>query len=158
MLIATPPSPLVKQQCGVGLIEVMVAVLVLGIGMLGLLNLQNSTLQLNQQAYAYSQATNLAWDLMERMTANEDVADSYLTDFGTSVSSATDCSTQACTAEQLAAWDLNLWLDDLKKSLPQADAQISRSGATREYLISIRVDIERDGDGDLEQVDVGFRL
>jgi len=38
-----------KQQ-GAGLIEVMVALLILGIGLLGILNMQTQSLNLNQEA------------------------------------------------------------------------------------------------------------
>ncbi|WP_370981550.1 type IV pilus modification protein PilV [Agaribacterium sp. ZY112] len=147
-----------KLQAGAGLIEVMVAVLVLGIGLLGLMNLQNRSLQLNQQAYLYSQASNLAWDIMERMGANSAVADSYLLDYGAAVTASTDCTSTNCSAEQLAQWDQAQWLIDLNKSLPLAEASITQAVGLREYTISIRMDVERKGEGELEQLDIGFRL
>lgn len=58
---------MVKQQNGVGLIEVMVAVLVLSISLLAIASLQTRSLQYNQSAYWRSQANILAYDVMDRL-------------------------------------------------------------------------------------------
>ncbi|MCK0506285.1 type IV pilus modification protein PilV [Aromatoleum anaerobium] len=57
-------------QRGATLIEVLVAVVVLSIGLLGLAGLQMTSLQSNHSAYMRSQASLLAYDLSDRMRAN----------------------------------------------------------------------------------------
>lgn len=55
---------------GVTLIEVLVALVVLSIGVIGLAALQAQALQMNQGAYMRAQATNLAYDIADRMRTN----------------------------------------------------------------------------------------
>ncbi len=59
-----------KTNTGFTLIEVLIAMLVLAVGLLGLAGLQATSLRNNQSAYNRSQATQLAYDLADRMRAN----------------------------------------------------------------------------------------
>lgn len=61
-------------QAGFTMVEVLVAVLVLSIGLIGLASLQGVSLQFNNSAYLRSQATNLAYDMADRVRANRQVA------------------------------------------------------------------------------------
>ncbi len=58
-----------QQNRGATMIEVLVAIVVLSIGLLGLAGLQMTSLQSNHSAYLRSQATLLAYDLSDRMRA-----------------------------------------------------------------------------------------
>ncbi len=55
---------------GFTLLEILVAVLVLSIGLLGIAGLQVTGLRFNHSAYARTQATLLAYELADRMRAN----------------------------------------------------------------------------------------
>lgn len=70
------PATLHESRTGRGftLIEVLIAVLVLSIGLLGLAGLQATSLQFNHSANLRSQATNLAYEMTDRMRANRDAA------------------------------------------------------------------------------------
>lgn len=59
---------------GFTLVEVMVAIIVLAIGLLGLAGLQLSSLKAADSAYFRSQATMLADDILDRMRSNRVVA------------------------------------------------------------------------------------
>ena len=59
-----------KTNTGFTLIEVLIAMLVLAVGLLGLAGLQATSLKNNQSAYNRSQATQLAYDMADRMRAN----------------------------------------------------------------------------------------
>ncbi len=63
-----------RSQRGVGLIEVLVAILVLAVGVLGAAALQMNALKFNQTASVRSQATFFAYEIIDRMRANRDVA------------------------------------------------------------------------------------
>lgn len=63
-----------RRMRGMTLIEVLVAVLVLSIGLLGLAGLQVTVLRSNHSAYLRSQATLLAQDITERLLANRAAA------------------------------------------------------------------------------------
>ncbi|EHQ53729.1 Tfp pilus assembly protein PilV-like protein [Ectothiorhodospira sp. PHS-1] len=58
-----------KHQTGVSLIEVLIAVLVISIGLLGVAGLQAVSVQLNQNAYLRSQATHLAYEISDTVRA-----------------------------------------------------------------------------------------
>jgi type IV pilus modification protein PilV len=62
------------RQGGFTLIEVLVAMVVLSIGLLGLAGLQVKTLSFNRDAYLLSQVTNLQYDMLDRMRANRGAA------------------------------------------------------------------------------------
>jgi len=60
----------ISRQRGLSLVEVLVAVLVLSVGLLGLAALQGISLQSSQAAYFRTQATNAAYEVAEFMRAN----------------------------------------------------------------------------------------
>lgn len=100
---------------GFSLIEVLVAVFVLAIGLLGLAGLQAKSLQFNYSAYQRSQATILAYDIIDRMRANLGEAQaspsSYDIADNVAPSTSTNCQTNmaTCTPAQMASFDLNQW-------------------------------------------------
>ena len=63
-----------NRQAGFSLIELLVAVLILSIGLLGVAGLQTRSLQMNRSASLHSQATYLSAEIVERMRANRDAA------------------------------------------------------------------------------------
>lgn len=69
--------PTGRQQSGFSLIEVLVAILVMAFGLLGFALLQTMSLRFAQGANQRTQATNLAYDLLDQMRANRIVAGQY---------------------------------------------------------------------------------
>ncbi|MFL6713216.1 MAG: type IV pilus modification protein PilV, partial [Sulfurifustis sp.] len=59
---------------GFTLVEVLVTLVVLSIGLLGLAMLQLESLKHNTDAYFRTQATMLAYEIIDRMRANVDAA------------------------------------------------------------------------------------
>jgi|TARA_B110000908_G_scaffold28539_1_gene33564 type IV pilus assembly protein PilV len=135
-----------SRQNGAGLMEVMVALFVLAIGLLGFAGLQNSSLVFSQKAYANSQAAFMTQDILERMRANRDVVDDYTIGFDDDANSGTDCAAANCTAAQMAAWDLSQWKESLRGDngqravLPDADGEIlySNVGGVERAVITVR--------------------
>jgi type IV pilus assembly protein PilV len=60
----------IQKQCGFSLLEVLIALLVLSIGLLGLAALQTTSLRSNEMASMRTTATQLAYDISDRMRAN----------------------------------------------------------------------------------------
>lgn len=122
---------------GSSLIEVMIALFVLAIGMLGVLAMQTRAVQLNKNAYNYSQATVLAADIYEAMLTAPSSAGSYEIDFGVVPPPAPDCSSSDCTPDAIADWNQSQWLTNIANLLPGGEGQIEEDG-DREYVISVR--------------------
>lgn len=99
---------------GFSLIEVLVALFVLAIGLLGLAALQTTGLKFNHQSYERTQATLQAYDIIDRMRANKSgTGDTVNTTYdNVSLGSApgtTDCAATSCNGAQLAEYDLRQW-------------------------------------------------
>ena len=124
--IASMPNRAPMQR-GFSLVEVMVALLVLSIGLLGLAALQTTSLQFNTGSYHRTQATFLAYDIIDRMRANIDaVANSdgagYDQPTSTDVTMSTNCDSADCTSAQLAIYDVRKWYERAAVTLPGAAA------------------------------------
>ena len=115
---------LMKNNSGFTLIEVLVAIVVLAIGLLGLAGLQARSLQYNYSAYERSQASILAYDIVDRMRANASITDTgaYDTDFGTNPPGGIDCQdiTANCSTAAMANFDLTQWKCSLGNFLGNA--------------------------------------
>lgn len=98
-----------KTQCGVGLIEVLVALLLLSVTVLGYATLQLQAMHAAQTANQRLQAMSLARDLAERMRVNRQGLSAYQTS-ATNQNSAVSCAvavtTAFCQPVQMAAYDL----------------------------------------------------
>lgn len=109
--VATMPS---TNRNGFTLVEVLVSLLVLGIGLLGLAGMQVAGLRNNQSAMQRTMATQLAYDLTDRMRANQQGLAQYVA--GTATTD--DCRTNACSPAQMAGFDLKEWNTSITQSLP----------------------------------------
>lgn len=143
-------SPLFSQK-GLSLIEVLVAALILGVGLLGVLTQQSRAVQFNQQAYYYSQANILIQDIAERMRANSEAADAYsIADDATPPAAPSgDCRdvSNPCSSAQLAASDLADWVDSVQRLLPGGKASIG-DAETLDGLDSRMITVQFDGGTD----------
>ncbi|MFL0804605.1 MAG: type IV pilus modification protein PilV [Agarilytica sp.] len=122
---------------GFSMVEVMVAALIMGVGMLGVLTLQARSVQFNQQAYYVTQGGILLKDIAERMAANSDSASAYRID-GIPSSSSADCTAGNCTSAQLVQWDLVDWGSSVERLLPNGTAEIGDGVELDSYYILIR--------------------
>lgn len=109
---------------GVTLIEVLIAMLVFSVGLLGAAGLMVVAARSNQAAYLRSQVTFLAQSMAERMQAN--AIGVWNGDYNGHYpdASAQDCS-GGCTPSQLAQHDRQRWSSQLKSFLPQGEASIT---------------------------------
>jgi len=113
---------------GFTLVEVMVTAAVMSIGLLGLAALQSTGLRGNDNAYARSQATILAGEIVDRMRANRTAAQtngSYDIALATAAPAPGDCTGAVCTPTQMATYDVGTWLTSLADALPGGDGAIA---------------------------------
>jgi type IV pilus assembly protein PilV len=97
-----------RQMRGFSMIELLVAVLVMGIGVLGITGLQMVSLQNNRGALVRAEAVQLAYDIMDRICANPGTNYGGLA-LGAAPPAATDCFANACTEAQMATFDQAAW-------------------------------------------------
>jgi type IV pilus assembly protein PilV len=128
----SPVTRLVQSRSktrGFSLLEVLVALLVLSIGLLGLASLQATTSRFNYGAYLRSQATTLAYDMADRMRANRDEALDGSYDVATFPSPAPACD-DAVAGATVAALDVSGWQRALACSLPGGMGRIDFTGSS----------------------------
>lgn len=103
-----------SRQGGVGLIEVLVAVLILSIGFLGMAGLEALSLSTNNSAYARSTATVDSYSIMDAMRA--DIGNAKSGAYNTTVTT-NQCQSGGST---LAAVQINTWCAQLAATLNQS--------------------------------------
>ena len=92
------------NSSGFSLIEVLIALVVLGFGLLGYALLQTMTLRFTQSANHRTQATNLAYDLLDQMRSNRFQAAWYATaGFDPGDVTVADCDTRSPPTGAIAA-------------------------------------------------------
>lgn len=98
-----------KSQQGVGLLEVLIALVLLGIAVLGFAALQLRAINASLEASNNVQAVSLARDLAERMRVNRDGLATYRngSDGYTATAVNNKCSTEPCTPAELAVYDFS---------------------------------------------------
>ncbi len=107
-------KPNLAKNSGIGLIEVVVALLVLAIGFLLSGNMQLKGLREHRLSSQYSQAVMIADDIMDRMLNNrEGVEAGFYDGIRTGVVSRPGCADTGCDASELAQLDLFEWSSHL---------------------------------------------
>lgn len=110
----------VNYHHGFTLIEVLIAVVILALGLLGLAGLQSTSLRNNQSAYFRSQATLLAYDIADRVRANS------VGDYNNQGETNNDCVANTCTPAQMAGYDLKQWNSQLSSQLPSGEGVVCK--------------------------------
>lgn len=127
-MMPRPTRTSVRQQQGFTLLEILIAITVLSIGLLGLAGLQLTALQTGQTSYQRSQAVALAYEIADRMRANRTQAGLKAFQIAanpTLSSPSVDCTSAVCTPAQMAAYDLYHWYtDSVVTTLPSGTASI----------------------------------
>lgn len=112
---------IMRKSAGFSLLEAMVAILVVSIGLLGLAALQANALSFNSIAYQRSQATNLVYDIIDRMRVNIAAARSGRYNFDEDALGEQD---PILTSTELVAVDIREWRRAISNTLPSAKGRI----------------------------------
>jgi type IV pilus assembly protein PilV len=146
----------IRKQSGFTLIEVLIAVVIFGVGLLTVASLQIVARQANYDAVQRTTATHLAQGMLERMRANRPALGTYTSGgervLGNNSLGGDDGSCRArnapCDAAAMAVADLREWEQLLDGSYEVADgagvgglvsptACIRGSGGTGAYAVAI---------------------
>lgn len=99
-----------SHQRGVGMMEILVALLILAIGVLGFVALQYRALEASAESTNRVQAITIARDLAERIRVNRNAFTTYRTELGTAANQKaykTNCLTTNCSNTDLADFDVS---------------------------------------------------
>ncbi len=139
------PAP---TERGFTMVEVMVALVIFIVGMLGLARLQGAALQNNHVAYLHTVATRLAYDMTERMRANPagTAGGAYNDISSDAVPEHVDCyGGEGCSAALLAAMDARQWLTAIASELPSGRGRVTGNGQL--FTVTVMWDQKRSGSG-----------
>jgi type IV pilus assembly protein PilV len=123
-----------RRQRGLSLIEVLVAMVILSLGLLGMAGLQAAGLRTSQSSFYRAQAAQYAEDMAERMRANLGQAANYAI--------AMSATAPSCAA--ICASDTTEWLARLR-SLPGGDGAVAVDLANETVTITVQWDDSRGG-------------
>lgn len=124
-----------RAAAGFSLVEVLVALVILSIGLLGLAGLQTRGVRDNHGAYLRTQATLHAKDLVDRMRANRSaaLAGDYDVDFGANVA----------PGATVASQDLSQWQATLAQLPGPGQGRVAVDQANRRVRVEISWDDSR---------------
>jgi type IV pilus assembly protein PilV len=106
-----------RQSKGFTLVEVLVAMVIMAIGLLGLAGLQTLSLKDNQDAYLYSQATALAYEMSDRIKANSAFWQGAVPTPSCPAAKLCDSIVNQCSTAEIANFDYCYWKDSVAKKL-----------------------------------------
>lgn len=144
------PKPSLSCQRGLSMIEVLVSILILAFGLLGMASLQSKVHTSETEAYQRAQALLALSDMSERISANRDLAASYVS---ASTIGAGDSQPASCAGVAAGpARDLCEWSNVLKGAsesvangfgvrgcITQVQAPVSTAGACRPGIYEVTV-------------------
>ncbi|MFC3550106.1 type IV pilus modification protein PilV [Lysobacter cavernae] len=131
------------HQRGVGLIEVLIAVLVMAIGLLGIAALQATALRNSQSSLERSQAVIQSYTIFDAMRANRIEA------LGNAYNVGMICKLEA--ADTLAKKDIAGWLTAMQRTLGPTTCGKINCDANGLCTVSVRWDDSRASGGDTQQ-------
>ena len=123
------------------MIDVLVAMVVLSIGLLGLAGLQATGLRYNHGAYLSTQATLQAYDMADRMRANmAGVDDGDYNNVSGLAAPPKDCAVAPanCSSTDMAKYDAYQWNLDNQNLLPTGKGTVVKNGNL--YTITVTWD------------------
>lgn len=121
---------------GFSLIEVLIALFVLAIGLLGMATLMMASMQSSQGAALRSAATVATYDITERMRVNRTQLSAYAGNPAAATDPGCADNSAGCSAADTARLDLFRWSRNLAANLPGAAAVIQQL-TTSDYCLAI---------------------
>ncbi len=127
----------IRHTRGFSLVEVLVALIIMSVGMLGIASLYVQSMQAGRTSLFRHNAVTLAGDVADRIRANPTAGAAYAgggADF--------NCIAQGtnCSAPQMAAQDVLVWSNQAANSLPDGavDILFDNAVAPPTYQITVR--------------------
>lgn len=109
---------------GFSLVEVLIALIIMSVGMLGIAGLYVHSMQAGRTSLFRHHAVTLAGDVADRIRANPLAGVAY-----EGAGANNDCADDDCVAADMAAKDVYLWLEQAAATLPDGDVDVIYNNA-----------------------------
>lgn len=145
-----PTLPPMRLQRGVGLIEVLIAVLVMAIGLLGIAALQATALRNAQSSLERSQAVIQSYTIFDAMRANRVAA------LGNAYN--IDMTCEPAAGDSLASKDIARWLTAMQRTLGPSTCGKIQCDATGLCKVNVQWDDTRATGGTKDPIETQVYL
>ena len=144
------------SEAGFSLLEVLIALVVLSLGVLGIAAMQTLALTGSQGGYLRTQAVLQAYDMTDRMRANPDgVGSGFYNSIPYTLGSSVVCT--SCTPEQIRDNDHNSWNTRNANLLPNGKGTVTSINTT-DFDIAITWDDRSNPQATQQELKVTVRL
>lgn len=140
MMTNTHRISVTRRSAGFTLIEVLVALVILSVGLLGIAGMISVSLKSSGSTYIRTQATTLTYNILDRMRANRTSVNSYNIAIGQAATN-TSClgSSANCTPADIANFDLYEWKQELANDLPSGDGSVTTATVGNMTQVTVTV-------------------
>lgn len=132
-----------KQQNGFSLVEVLIALIIMSVGMLGIATLFVQSMQAGRTSMFRHHAVTLAGDVADRIRANPRAGIAYQ---GMGADNGCIATGNDCNELAMAANDIFLWDQQVAESLPNGAITVTFNNAVIPPEYTIRVDWDEPGE------------
>ena len=131
-----------QSQRGFSLVEVLIALIIMSVGMLGIASLYVQSMQAGRTSLFRHNAVTLAGDVADRIRANPTAVAAYA---GVGANGGCVGGTTNCSNVQMAAHDILLWDQQATDTLPNGDVAINIDNTVVPPLYTIAITWDEPG-------------
>lgn len=135
-MLVTHQKSAASRQRGFSLVEVLIALVIMSVGMLGIAGLYVQSMQAGRTSTFRHNAVMLAGDVADRIRANPTALGAYT---GGGVDSGCVAMGVNCSQPQMAAHDIFLWTAQADESLPAGTVTITLDASVAPAIYTIEV-------------------
>jgi type IV pilus assembly protein PilV len=132
-----------NKHTGFSLVEVLIALIIMSVGMLGIATLFVQSMQAGRTSMFRHHAVTLAGDIADRIRANPRAGIAYE---GLGVDNGCIAQGNNCSEAAMAANDILLWDEQVADSLPGGDVTVTFNDTTTPPEYTIRIDWDEPGE------------
>ena len=132
-----------RRQRGFSLVEVLIALVIMSVGMLGIAGLYVQSMQAGRTSMFRHHAVTLAGDVADRIRANPTAGAVYA---GGGLDNSCVGQGVDCSEPDMAAHDIFLWAQQATDTLPNGQVQITFDGAVTPPTYEIEVSWDEPGE------------